>query len=126
MKKQIIKLLGVGIVLASSSLVMAESDVKMIQLAEKSGCVTCHSIAAGGKGPNGLKPIGPPWMKVAEKYKDDKKAVKSLTQTVLNGSSPYESHWKGEVSGVAMPPNSVVLNEKQAKQLVKWILHLAD
>lgn len=102
------------------------NDVKMINLAQQSGCVTCHSIAAGGEGPNGLKPIGPPWQKVAEKYKGQDGAVKNLTQTVLNGSSPYASHWKGQVSGFAMPPNSVVLNEQQATELVSWILHLAD
>lgn len=119
---------GAGMVIASGVFAASDTstDLKMMKLAEQSGCVTCHSIAAGGTGPNGLKPIGPPWMKVAEKYKGDDQAVAALTQTVLKGSSPYESHWKGEVSGVAMPPNSVVLSQEQATELVSWIMHLAD
>lgn len=113
---------------AGSTLAVAQSsqDMEMISLAQKSGCVTCHSIATGGTGPDGLKPIGPPWQKVAEKYKGQASALADLTQTVLKGSSPYQSHWKGEVSGVAMPPNSVVLTADQAQDLVGWILHLAD
>ncbi len=98
----------------------------MINLAHKSGCVTCHSIASGGNGPKGLKPIGPAWQDVAKKYSQDKEAKDTLTSIVLNGSSPYQSHWKGEVSGYAMPPNSVVLNKDQASELVDWILHLAE
>ncbi|MFS1703576.1 c-type cytochrome [Aestuariibacter sp. GS-14] len=105
----------------------AESqDVKMINLAHQSGCVTCHAISGAGKGPNGLKPIGPAWQDVAKKYGNDPDAKAALVTTVLNGSSPYQSHWKGEVSGVAMPPNSVVLSKEQANELVGWILHLAD
>ncbi len=123
--------LGLVCVLASvTSLANAEQavsqDVKMINLAHQSGCVTCHAISGAGKGPNGLKPIGPAWQDVAKKYGSDPDAKAALVTTVLNGSSPYQSHWKGEVSGFAMPPNSVVLNEEQADELVGWILHLAD
>lgn len=123
--------LGLVCVLASvASLANAEQavsqDVKMINLAHQSGCVTCHAISGAGKGPNGLKPIGPAWQDVAKKYGSDPDAKAALVTTVLNGSSPYQSHWKGEVSGFAMPPNSVVLNEEQADELVGWILHLAD
>ncbi|BFM08545.1 c-type cytochrome [Halioxenophilus aromaticivorans] len=130
--KSLVPLYGLlGIALAGVPMVgvgaeQTSNDVEMINLAQSSGCVTCHSIAAGGKGPNGLKPIGPAWQKVAEKYRGRPEAKQELTQTVLKGSSPYQSHWKGEVSGVAMPPNSAVLNEEQADQLVGWILHLAD
>lgn len=122
-------LTGAAALLAMGAVSAAETesqDVKMINLAQKSGCVTCHSIAANAKGPNGLKPIGPPWQKVAEKYKDQKDAQEDLVAIVLHGSSPYQSHWKGEVSGYAMPPNAVVLDKEQANELVGWILHLAD
>ena len=43
---------------------------------------------------------------------------------MLTGSNPYESHWKGKVSGLAMPPNAVAIKEPDAKQLVQWILSL--
>lgn len=101
-------------------------DVEMMKLANQSGCVACHSIAPGTKGPDGLKPIGPAWQDVAAKYKDDPKAVENLTATVLHGSNPYESHWKGKVSGLAMPPNAVAIKEDNAKKLVSWILGLAQ
>ena len=128
MKKSVIAMIATAGMLAAAN-VAAESesqDVKMINLAHKSGCVTCHSIASGGKGPKGLKPIGPAWQDVAKKYNTKEGAQEELVNTVLHGSSPYQSHWKGEVSGFAMPPNSVVLSKEQANELVGWILHLAD
>ena len=51
-------------------------------------------------------------------------AVDQLTRTVMAGSNPYSSHWKGKVSGLAMPPNEVVIKETDARQLVEWILGL--
>jgi cytochrome c len=42
----------------------------------------------------------------------------------MKGSNPYESHWKGKVSGLAMPPNAVAIKEADAKKLVGWILAL--
>ena len=44
--------------------------------------------------------------------------------TVMAGSNPYESHWKGKVSGLAMPPNKVAITEADASKLVSWILQL--
>jgi len=99
-------------------------DDAMLALATKSGCMTCHHIDSGAKGPEGLAPIGPAWKDVSAKYKGDKKAADTLTQTVLKGSNPYESHWKGKASGLAMPPNAVAIKEADARQLVKWILGL--
>ena len=52
----------------------------------------------------------------------DMGAQKQLTATVLAGSNPYESHWKGKVSGLAMPPNKVAITEADAGKLVSWIL----
>ena len=48
----------------------------------------------------------------------------TLTQIVLKGSNPYDSHWKGKASGLAMPPNAVAIKETDARDLVKWILAL--
>ena len=101
-----------------------KKDDSMLALAKNSGCMTCHQIEPGGKGPDGLAPIGPSWKEVAAKYKGQKGADAKLTQTVLSGSNPYESHWKGKVSGLAMPPNAVAIKEADAKKLVGWILHL--
>lgn len=94
----------------------------MLALANKSGCMTCHHLEPGAKGPDGLAPIGPAWRDVSAKYQGQKGAADTLTATVLKGSSPYESHWKGKVSGLAMPPNAVAIKEADARSLVKWIL----
>lgn len=102
----------------------ATADDAMLQLANRSGCMTCHHIDPGAKGPDGLPPIGPAWREVAAKYQGQRDAKAKLTTTVLAGSNPYESHWKGKVSGLAMPPNKVAITEPDARQLVQWILAL--
>ncbi len=102
----------------------AADDAAALQLATNAGCMTCHHIEPGAKGPGGLAPIGPAWRDVAAKYKGNKDAQKQLTATVLAGSSPYESHWQGKVSGLSMPPNKVAISEADAGKLVAWILAL--
>ncbi len=102
----------------------AGSDDPMLKLAATSGCLTCHQVEPGGKGPDGLPPVGPAWREVSAKYQGAKGAQEQLTQTVLKGSNPYDSHWKGKASGLAMPPNAVAIKEADAKQLVGWILAL--
>ena len=102
----------------------AGNDDAMLKLANSSGCMTCHHIEPGAKGPDGLAPIGPAWRDVSVKYKGQKGALDQLTTTVMQGSNPYASHWKGKVSGLAMPPNSVAIKEADARSLVKWILAL--
>ena len=99
-------------------------DDAMLKLATTSGCMTCHHIDSGAKGPDGMAPIGPAWREVSVKYKGQKGAQKQLTATVMAGSNPYESHWKGKVSGLAMPPNKVAITEPDARKLVNWILSL--
>ena len=100
------------------------ADDPMLTLANKSGCLTCHHIEPGGKGSDSLPPIGPAWRDVAIKYAGVEGATESLTRTVMTGSNPYASHWKGKVSGLAMPPNEVAISEADARKLVTWILGL--
>ena len=116
--------LAAAALLATPVVQAAGNDVTMLKLATGSGCMTCHHIEPGAKGPDGLPPIGPAWREVSAKYKGQKDAADKLTHTVLTGSNPYESHWKGKVSGLAMPPNAVAIKEADARQLVKWILSL--
>ena len=119
-------LLAAVVLMASGQALAADKahDDAMLQLANKSGCMTCHHIEPGAKGPDGLAPIGPAWKDVGAKYKSDKQAADTLTQIVLKGSNPYDSHWKGKASGLAMPPNAVAIKEADARDLVKWILAL--
>ena len=115
---------AVAAALAAASAQAAGNDVTMRKLATAAGCMTCHHVEPGGQGPDGLPPIGPAWREVAAKYKGQKDAASTLAHTVLTGSNLYESHWKGKVSGLAMPPNAVAIKEADAKALVKWILSL--
>lgn len=112
--------MGLG---SSAAFADAAKDAQMLKLATGSGCMTCHSVDPG-PGPDGVAPIGPAWREVAAKYKGEKAARTNLTKTVMQGSNPYQSHWKGKVSGLAMPPNAVAITEPQAKKLVGWILAL--
>lgn len=112
------------IALAAAPAWAAGNDDAMTSLAKNAGCLTCHQVEPGGKGPDSLPPIGPAWRDVAAKYKGVKGADAQLTATVMKGSNPYESHWKGKVSGLAMPPNAVAIKEADAKKLVGWILSL--
>jgi cytochrome c len=102
----------------------AADDAAMLKLAATSGCMTCHHVDPGAKGPDGLPPIAPAWRDVAEQYRGKRGALDQLTTTVMTGSNPYASHWKGKVSGLAMPPNAVAIKEAEARALVGWILAL--
>jgi len=102
----------------------AKQDEAARQLATKSGCFICHAIEPDAKGPEGLKPVGPPWKAVAARYTGDKNAKMTLTAAIMGGTSVYNRHWKDESSGVAMPPNGVAISEADAKKLVDWILAL--
>jgi cytochrome c len=96
----------------------------MVALATHSGCLTCHAVTSTPTADGATKPVGPPWQEVAAKYKGRRDARQVLTATVMNGSNPYASHWKGKVSGLAMPPNAVAISKAQARELVGWILTL--
>ncbi len=112
------------LLLAAAPVLAANPDEAMTALAKNAGCLTCHHVEPGAKGPDGLPPIGPAWRDVAVKYKGVKGAQAQLTATVMKGSNPYDSHWKGQASGLAMPPNAVAIKEADAKKLVGWILSL--
>ncbi len=80
------------------------ADANM-ELAQKSGCLACHSLDK--------KLVGPSYKEVAAKYKGDKAAEATLAHKVIKGGS-------GTWGQIPMPPNNVT--EAQAQQLVKWIL----
>ncbi|MFZ2991044.1 c-type cytochrome [Ideonella sp.] len=117
-------LFAAGLLAALPAQATSKQDNAMVNLANASGCMTCHHIDPGAKGPDGLAPIGPAWRDVSAKYQGQAGAAKQLTATVLAGSNPYESHWKGKASGLAMPPNKVAISPTDAGKLVNWILAL--
>lgn len=124
MKSRICPLIALSFALLPAWAAPAADDGAMLKLAVGSGCMTCHHIDPGAKGPDGLAPIGPAWRDVAARYRGVPDAQDQLTHTVMTGSNPYSSHWKGKASGLAMPPNEVAISAADARLLVGWILRL--
>lgn len=78
-------------------------------LAQKSGCLNCHSVDH--------KVLGPAYKDVAAKYKDDKTAEAKLIQKVKAGGS-------GTWGAMAMPANSPQVKDADIKTIVQWVLSL--
>jgi|SRR5450830_73897 len=76
-------------------------------LAQKSGCLNCHSVQAAI--------IGPAYKDVAKKYKGDKTAEVRLIEKVKAGGS-------GVWGKMPMPPNSPQVKDDDIKTIVKWVL----
>ena len=78
-------------------------------LAQKSGCLDCHSIDK--------KVLGPAYKDVAAKYKGDKSAEAKLVAKVKAGGS-------GVWGPMPMPANSPQVKDEDIKTIVQWILAL--
>jgi cytochrome c len=78
-------------------------------LAQKSGCLNCHSVQAAI--------IGPAYKDVAKKYKGDKTAEARLIEKVKVGGS-------GVWGKMPMPANSPQVKDDDIKTIVKWVLAL--
>jgi cytochrome c len=76
-------------------------------LAQKSGCLACHSIDK--------KVLGPGFKDVAAKYKGDKGAEAKLVAKVKAGGS-------GVWGPMPMPANSPQVKDEDIKSIVQWIL----
>ena len=78
-------------------------------LAQKSGCLACHSVDH--------KVLGPAYKDVAAKYKGDKTAEAKLIAKVKAGGS-------GVWGNIPMPANSPQVKDEDIKTIVQWILTL--
>lgn len=107
------KALLLTIAAAGSMLVAAQAnavDAKAAEaLAQKSGCLACHSIDK--------KILGPSYKDVAAKYKSDKTAEAKLVEKVKKGGS-------GVWGPMPMPANSPQVKDADIKTIVGWILSL--
>lgn len=92
---------------ASAALAMSPATVQASQaLAEKNGCLGCHSVSE--------KVVGPAYKDVAAKYKGRKDAAAMLAAKVKAGGS-------GVWGTVAMPPHPKV-SDKDLKKIIAWVL----
>ena len=80
-------------------------------LAQKSGCLACHQVAA--------KVVGPAYKDVAKKYAGDKGALDHLTKKVIAGGV-------GVWGQVPMPPKggNAAVKDEDIKKIVAWVLTL--
>ena len=104
------KALLLAIVAASSLLVAAQVNAADASaLAQKSGCLACHTIDK--------KVLGPAYKDVAAKYKGDKTAEAKLVAKVKAGGS-------GVWGPMPMPPMGAQVKEADITKIVQWILSL--
>ena len=107
------KALLLAIAAAGSMLVATQAgavDAAAAQaLAQKSGCLACHSIDK--------KVLGPAYKDVAAKYKGDKTAEAKLVAKVKAGGS-------GVWGPMPMPANSPQVKDADIKTVVEWILSM--
>ncbi len=76
-------------------------------LAQKSGCLACHSVDK--------KVLGPSFKDVAAKYKGDKTAEAKIVEKVKKGGS-------GVWGPMPMPANSPQVKDADIKTIVTWVL----
>ena len=99
-------------VAAAGSLMIAgqaSADDAAKALAQKSGCLACHTVDK--------KVLGPSYKDVAAKYKGQKDAEAKLVDKVKKGGS-------GVWGPIPMPANSPQVKDEDIKTIVKWILTL--
>ncbi len=89
-------------------LVFAGPAVADLQLAQKEGCLGCHTVDK--------KLVGPAWKDVAAKYKGDAGAQAKLEKKVREGG-------KGVWGDIVQPPNTTA-SDASIKTLVKFVLSL--
>lgn len=78
-------------------------------LAQKNGCLACHSIDK--------KVLGPSYKDVAAKYKGDKTAEAKLISKVKLGGS-------GVWGPIPMPAHSPQVKDADIKTIIQWILKM--
>lgn len=107
MKAVLVSLAGAAL-LASGAAHAALDNAKAEALMKKDGCAACHAIDK--------KLVGPSYIDVANKYRNDKGAAANLAKKVKAGGS-------GVWGQIPMPPNAAV-SDADIKDLVEWILTL--
>ncbi len=96
------------LILATALAIAPAATLAQEALAQKNGCLACHSVDK--------KIVGPSYKEVAAKYKGDKTAEAKLIDKVKKGGT-------GVWGQVPMPPNGAV-SDADVTALVKWILSL--
>ena len=94
--------------LAQAAEITAAEQASAKELAQATGCLSCHSLSE--------KIVGPAYANVAEKYKADPDAASGLVQSIQYGS-------KGKWGRIPMPAHSQ-LSADELKMLANWVLSI--
>ena len=92
--------------LAQAAEITAAEQASAKELAQATGCLSCHSLSE--------KIVGPAYANVAEKYKADPDAASGLVQSIQYGS-------KGKWGRIPLPAQSQ-LSADEWKLLAHWVL----
>ena len=87
---------------------------RALDLARRSGCLACHAVDK--------KVVGPAWMLVSQRYKDNPQMRERLINKVKSGG---RGSWTEVVGNAAMPPYSPRVTDENIAKLVDFILALA-
>lgn len=99
---------AIPMTLAAVGCLLAGPALADLKLAQKDGCLGCHSVDR--------KIVGPAWKDVAAKYKGDAGAEAKLLKKVREGG-------KGVWGDIVQPPNTTA-SDADLKTLVKFVLSL--
>jgi cytochrome c551/c552 len=89
------------------------SKTAALELANKSGCLACHSVEK--------KVVGPAWQDVGARYKGDPGVKARLIDKVKKGG---KGNWTEVTGGVPMPPYSPRVSDDAIEKLVTFVLSL--
>ena len=103
-----LNMLAAIVALAAAVPAHAVDEAVAMELAKKSGCLACHSLAN--------KLVGPAWRDIGKKYAADPAAEAALVVKVRKGG-------KGVWGEIPMPPN-VTVKEADVRTLVQFVLTL--
>jgi cytochrome c len=92
--------------LAQAADMSAAQQAAAKELAQASGCLSCHALTE--------KIVGPAYSSVAEKYKADPDAVSGLVQSIQYGS-------KGKWGRIPMPAHPS-MGVDEIKTLSNWVM----
>ena len=96
---------AIGSVIISSQ---ARADDGAKALAQKSGCLACHSVE--------VKVVGPAFKDVAAKYKGKDMEAKLVAKVKAGGSGVW--------GPVPMPANSPQVKDDDIKTIVHWVVSI--
>lgn len=107
MKKATLSLMGAALGMAAAMSGSSAYAAAGADLAQKSGCMACHSMDK--------KVVGPAFAEVAKKYKGNKDAEALLIKKVKDGGS-------GAWGPIPMPPHAGKVSDADIKTMVTWVL----